>query len=210
MRMCASPLSALTTSYGHVSRWRWTSSSSYLRPMSRFAAETVFSALVIACRRAAWPTRRSPLCANPITDGVVREPSEFAITTGASPSMTATHEFVVPRSIPTTRLIDRSFHRLHRGGLGDHDERRAEQPLGRAVSALQHLDHRARRLIALGLRDRLVKVRIERLPRRLDRRDVEPLERRHELAQHELHALDDRALPRLLGRVLDRALEVVD
>src|SRR5262249_13615982 len=37
------------------------------------------------------------------TDGVVRAPSAFAITTGLSPSITATHELVVPRSIPTTR-----------------------------------------------------------------------------------------------------------
>jgi hypothetical protein len=35
-------------------------------------------------------------------DGVVRIPSEFSITFGVMPSMTATHEFVVPRSIPMT------------------------------------------------------------------------------------------------------------
>lgn len=34
------------------------------------------------------------------TDGVVRAPSVFSITRGARPSMIATHEFVVPRSIP--------------------------------------------------------------------------------------------------------------
>src|ERR1700761_631057 len=38
-------------------------------------------------------------------DGVVRMPSEFSMTFGALPSMTATHEFVVPRSIPMTLPI---------------------------------------------------------------------------------------------------------
>src|SRR3989304_6317027 len=33
-------------------------------------------------------------------DGVVREPSEFSMTLGLPPSMIATQEFVVPRSIP--------------------------------------------------------------------------------------------------------------
>ena len=34
------------------------------------------------------------------TEGVVRLPSLFAITTGSLPSNTATQEFVVPKSIP--------------------------------------------------------------------------------------------------------------
>jgi hypothetical protein len=33
-------------------------------------------------------------------DGVVRAPSEFSITLTELPSMIATHELVVPRSIP--------------------------------------------------------------------------------------------------------------
>jgi hypothetical protein len=33
-------------------------------------------------------------------DGVVRVPSAFSITLALVPSITATHEFVVPRSIP--------------------------------------------------------------------------------------------------------------
>lgn len=37
---------------------------------------------------------------NDTTDGVVLAPSELAITTGSPPSITATHEFVVPKSIP--------------------------------------------------------------------------------------------------------------
>jgi hypothetical protein len=40
------------------------------------------------------------------TDGVVRPPSELAMTDGSLPSRTATTELVVPRSIPTTWLMD--------------------------------------------------------------------------------------------------------
>src|SRR5215212_11118152 len=54
----------------------------------------------MACRLAIWPTRRSPSSVNPTTDGVVRLPSRLGITCGVATSTTATHEFVVPRSIP--------------------------------------------------------------------------------------------------------------
>ena len=37
-----------------------------------------------------------------MTDGVVLEPSAFSITFGFLPSIIATHEFVVPKSIPIT------------------------------------------------------------------------------------------------------------
>src|SRR5215510_2517828 len=65
-------------------------------------AKTVFSGLVMACRRAIWPTRRSPLSVKATTDGVIRLPSALVMTTGSPPSITETHEFVVPRSIPMT------------------------------------------------------------------------------------------------------------
>src|SRR5690349_9164797 len=39
------------------------------------------------------------------TDGVVRAPSAFSITFGFFPSMIATHELVVPRSMPIILLI---------------------------------------------------------------------------------------------------------
>ena len=45
------------------------------------------------------PTLTSPL-SNDTIDGVVLLPSEFTTTTGSPPSMTDTHEFVVPKSIP--------------------------------------------------------------------------------------------------------------
>jgi hypothetical protein len=39
---------------------------------------------------------------NATIDGVVRSPSLFSMTLGLPPSMMATHEFVVPRSMPIT------------------------------------------------------------------------------------------------------------
>src|SRR4051812_32241735 len=68
--------------------------------MRRLIANTVFSGLVMLCRLAVWPTRTSPLSVKATIDGVVRAPSAFSITLGVLPSMTATQELVVPRSIP--------------------------------------------------------------------------------------------------------------
>src|SRR5262249_33549392 len=62
----------------------------------------VFSGLVTAWRLAGWPTRRSPSSVKATIEGVVRMPSAFSITFGVLPSMTATHELVVPRSMPMT------------------------------------------------------------------------------------------------------------
>src|SRR5216684_2211221 len=62
----------------------------------------VFSGLVTAWRLATSPTRRSPLLLTATMDGVVRAPSALGMTTGSPPSITATHELVVPRSIPIT------------------------------------------------------------------------------------------------------------
>src|SRR6185295_11064062 len=65
----------------------------------------VFSGLVTAWRLATWPTSRLPSLAKATTEGVVRAPSELVITTGSPPSMTATTELVVPKSIPIILLI---------------------------------------------------------------------------------------------------------
>src|SRR5437867_4531115 len=65
----------------------------------------VFLELVTAWRLAASPTNRSPDFVKATTDGVTRRPSEFSSTTGSPPSMTAMHEFVVPRSMPITFAI---------------------------------------------------------------------------------------------------------
>ena len=82
-----------------------TSSALTLRPTSRLAPNTVCAVLDTACRRAGVPTSTSPPDAgHATTDGVVRSPSGDASTV-ATPrsSITATHELVVPRSMPRMR-----------------------------------------------------------------------------------------------------------
>src|SRR6267154_3401608 len=79
-----------------------TSLSLYCRPINRLNAKTVLAGLTTAWRFAGKPTRRSPCLVNATTEGVVRAPSEFSMTRDDFPSMTETHEFVVPKSIPTT------------------------------------------------------------------------------------------------------------
>ena len=59
----------------------------------------------IACRRASWPTSRSPCGVNATTDGVVRDPSALGITVGLPASVAAITEFVVPRSMPTATAM---------------------------------------------------------------------------------------------------------
>jgi hypothetical protein len=76
-----------------------------LVPMCRLTERIVRSTLVTACRFATSPTSTSAFLANATTDGVVREPSAFAMTVGSPPSRTATTELVVPRSIPTARAM---------------------------------------------------------------------------------------------------------
>src|SRR6202035_6057176 len=60
-------------------------------------------------RLAGCPTRISPSSVKATIDGVVRPPSAFSMTLALFPSITATQEFVVPRSIPIafamTRLL---------------------------------------------------------------------------------------------------------
>ena len=73
--------------------------------MNRLIEKTVFSGLVTAWRLASWPTRLSPFLVNATTEGVSRLPSWLGMTTGSPPSMTATTELVVPRSMPITLPI---------------------------------------------------------------------------------------------------------
>jgi hypothetical protein len=54
----------------------------------------------MACLLAGSPIFLSPLSKNATIDGVVRLPSSLAMTTGSLPSITATQELVVPKSIP--------------------------------------------------------------------------------------------------------------
>jgi hypothetical protein len=73
--------------------------------MKRLIEEIVFSGFVTDWRFAGAPTSRWPSFAKATTDGVVRPPSAFGMTVGSPPSSTATHEFVVPRSMPMVRAL---------------------------------------------------------------------------------------------------------
>src|SRR5215468_6863067 len=70
--------------------------------MSRLMAKNVFSGLVTAWRFAGKPISRSPSFVKATIDGVVLIPSAFSMTFGWLPSITATQELVVPRSMPIT------------------------------------------------------------------------------------------------------------
>ena len=96
----ASPPAPSTMAKGLTPMDFLTSGSVNFRPISRLMANSVLVGLVTAWRLAIWPTRRSLLSEKATMDGVVRLPSLFSITLGSPPSMIATHELVVPRSIP--------------------------------------------------------------------------------------------------------------
>src|SRR6185436_6096824 len=68
----------------------------------RLMAKSVFIGLVTPCRLAGRPTSLSLSSVNATIDGVVLDPSAFSSTLGLDPSITATHELVVPRSMPIT------------------------------------------------------------------------------------------------------------
>src|ERR1700693_2861963 len=93
-----SPFCAATTVKGTIFISSGTSEN--LRPMKRLIEKTVLVGLVIACRLATCPTRRSPVLENATTEGVVRFPSALGMTMGSPPSMTATHEDGGVRAIP--------------------------------------------------------------------------------------------------------------
>src|SRR3954464_10515818 len=91
--------------------------------MKRLMEKIVFSGLVTAWRLATCPTGRSPVFVKATTDGVRRLPSGLVITTGSPPSMTATTELVVPRSIPMILLIVFSRPRTNLPRHGDRGQR---------------------------------------------------------------------------------------
>jgi hypothetical protein len=90
-------LSPFTTLYGTLSVSCFDSEN--LLPIKRLIEYTVFVGFVTACLFAGSPTLRSPPSTNATIDGVVLFPSAFGMTTGSFPSITETHEFVVPKSI---------------------------------------------------------------------------------------------------------------
>src|SRR5690348_1772784 len=77
--------------------------------MNRLAEEIVPFGFRIACRRASWPTRRSPVSVKATTEGVVRDPSALGITVGFPASVAAITELVVPKSIPTATAMATSW-----------------------------------------------------------------------------------------------------
>src|SRR5690606_11868936 len=87
-------------------------SSDLFFPINLFTEEMVLAGLVIACLFAGSPTFLStlPLSKNATIEGVVLLPSLFCITTGSLPSITATQEFVVPKSIPIIFPISLFFY----------------------------------------------------------------------------------------------------
>src|SRR3954462_10518063 len=192
----------------------WTSFSSNLRPMRRFTAKMVFLALVTAWRLAGAPTRISSLSVYATIEGVVREPSLFSMTLGLPPSMMATHEFVVPRSMPMIFAMSvflgvrkacvvvwkvGLFRADSSGLLGDHDQRRAQNPVMQEVALLQDGHHGIRFRVALDLPDGLVPVGVEFLALGGDLADGKFFEHAVELLRGDLHAL----LEGLDGGVLD-------
>ena len=82
-----------------------TVSSSNDLPINLLAAKIVSCAFVTACLLAGWPTNFSSFSKKATTEGVVLAPSAFSKTLAWEPSIMATHEFVVPKSIPITLLI---------------------------------------------------------------------------------------------------------
>src|SRR5262245_42384924 len=129
----------------------------------------------------------------------MRLPSAFVITTGSPPSIMATQEFVVPRSIPITLAIENSPYcpgELTTGLVlgkvfrarrrpGDRDESRAKEALVEAVARLVLLDDGIRGVLgALDLGHGLVVRRIKRLALRGHAGEPVPLEHVEEGLQH--------------------------
>jgi hypothetical protein len=77
--------------------------------MKRLIDAIVLVGLVMACLLAGAPIFLSPLSRNATIDGVVLAPSSLGITTGSLPSITATQEFVVPKSMPIIFPMFRIF-----------------------------------------------------------------------------------------------------
>src|SRR3974390_2350785 len=156
---------------------RSTSGSSNLRPMRRLTANTVFKGLVMAWRLAICPTRRSPLSVKATTEGVVRLPSTLGMTLGSPPSIMATQELVVPKSMPMTfdmegfllsSLIYLDFNGFF-GIAGYYHHGRAQQAVLQKKALLQLLQHGlVLHFGSLLFHDGMVVSRAETLPHAVD------------------------------------------
>ena len=78
----------------------WVDESENRRPMRRLASNTVFFGFIAAWFLAASPIMRS-VSVNATNDGVVRLPWSLAMISTRSFCQMPTHEYVVPRSMPS-------------------------------------------------------------------------------------------------------------
>lgn len=93
----ASPFGPFTTSNGAF--FISPATSLNFLPINLFAENIVPLGFVIACLFAGVPTIVFPSLSIATIDGVVLFPSAFGITFASHPSMNATQELVVPKSI---------------------------------------------------------------------------------------------------------------
>src|SRR4051812_24119586 len=183
MRTQASPLGAATIRNGASRANHDTSSALTLRPISRLAPNTVAAALVTPWRRARAPTATWPDSAQLTHDGTMRSPSAPDRIRGwPLSSSTATHELVVPRSMPMMRDIRLRLLLAHQA---------AEQALALVGGLATHLGELARGALV----------------RRIDlERGLEPLRRLQPIARGErqqaLAQLDAGARVAIAGRAL--------
>src|SRR3989304_2067026 len=91
------------------------------------------------------------------TDGTSRPPSEEEMTAGSPPSMMATTELVVPRSIPMILPIGHIS-----CALGDSNEGRAKDTVFEHVALADYIDHASvLDLVVLLIAERFVEIRVE-------------------------------------------------
>src|SRR5688572_18159066 len=142
------------------------------------------------------------------------------MTVGSPPSMTATTEFVVPRSMPMILPMSLVAPVVSRcagsgkgrwvGGARHGHECRADDSVAEAVPAADLFDDRAVGLVAAGhVGDRLVLARIEWTARRgVDRRHAFALEQQAELPVDRGQPLEPGVLGDRPRTRLDGAIEV--
>src|SRR5690606_2413232 len=167
----------------------------------------VFSGLTTACRLATCPTIRSPFLGfTATTEGNSRPPSERVITTGSPPSIAATPELVVPRSMPRILPIFLSLQLCRH-----HDHRRPDDTVLKPVAALQFAyDDTALKFVRLFLHHRFVIIGIERLAHAGDPLDVLALKNGEQLAVDEVDAVHPLVAGKRFGYVVQRPLKIVE
>src|SRR3990170_1184062 len=174
--------------------------------MNRLIEKIVFSGLTIAWRRATCPTMRSPVFGlTATTDGTSRPPSEDGITVGSPPSMMATTELVVPRSIPMILPMV-----IISCSSGDSDKRRPENSVVQDVSLPDHVDHVAIfDFVVVFVGQRFVEVGIETFSVSLDRFDAFGFEQCLELVVDQLDPLGPGLAFAFRRTILERPLQVI-